>query len=73
MNLFAKNENIVKPIKYIKISIALGALILLATLVFMNNIYVVHAQQSYPTYNMYMAASWYYTLVTPWPAPWWNP
>jgi len=34
---------------------------------------VVGAQQSYPTYSMYMAAPWYYTLLPPWPAPWWNP
>ena len=35
---------------------------------------VAYAQQSSsPTYTLEVVAPWYYTLVTPWPAPWWNP
>ena len=39
----------------------------------MLSVNVANAQQSYPTYTLEVTAPWYYYLVTPWPAPWWNP
>ena len=51
----------------------LPVIAVVVSIVAVFSVNVVGAQQSYPTYSMYMAAPWYYTLLPPWPAPWWNP
>ena len=57
----------VKVLKYLLVM----AMVLVAISIWSVN--VTYAQQSYPTFTVEDAFPWNYVLLTPWPAPWWNP